>query len=47
MVSHTALLEALQQHDPDRAVEAMRQHIAESRVLLQSSFQLSPSRTAG
>lgn len=47
MVSHTSLLEALQQHDPDRAVEAMRQHIADSRVLLQSSFQLSPSHIAG
>ncbi len=47
MVSHTALLEALQQRDPDRVVEAMHQHIAESRLLLQSSFQLSPSRNAG
>lgn len=44
MVSHSELLEALEQHDPDRAVEAMRRHIADSRALLQSSFQLSTSR---
>lgn len=35
------------QRDPDRAVEAMRKHIAESRLVLQSSSQLSPSHTSG
>lgn len=38
MISHADLLEALEDHDPERAERAMRQHIAGSRALLQSSF---------
>jgi DNA-binding GntR family transcriptional regulator len=38
MISHAALLTALEEHDSGRAEQAMREHIAASRRLLQSSF---------
>lgn len=38
MISHDDLLAALDAHDPDLAEKAMREHIAASRQLLQSSF---------
>jgi DNA-binding GntR family transcriptional regulator len=38
MVSHTDLLAALVDRDPDRAEAAMREHLAASRRLLQESF---------
>ena len=38
MISHGELLAALEAHDPGRAEQAMREHIAASRQLLQASF---------
>lgn len=38
MLSHAALLDALEDRDPARAEQAMRDHIGASRQLLQSSF---------
>jgi DNA-binding GntR family transcriptional regulator len=38
MLPHTVLLTALEEHDPERAEAAMREHIAASRRLLQASF---------
>lgn len=38
MVSHTELLAALVERDPQRAEAAMREHLAASRRLLQESF---------
>lgn len=38
MLSHDALLAALQERDPEAAEHAMREHIAASRQLLQASF---------
>jgi DNA-binding GntR family transcriptional regulator len=38
MMSHSDLVAALETHDPDRAAEAMRAHLAASLFLVQSSF---------
>lgn len=38
MLSHEELLEALEQHDPDRAQQAMRRHLQASRQLVQNLF---------
>lgn len=38
MIPHDDLLAALEAHDPERAEQAMREHIAASRQLLQASF---------
>lgn len=38
MISHAGLLAALESRDPDGAEQAMREHIAASRQLLQASF---------
>jgi DNA-binding GntR family transcriptional regulator len=38
MVTHADLLAALEDHDSERAEEAMRAHITASRQLLQSSL---------
>jgi DNA-binding GntR family transcriptional regulator len=38
MISHAGLLGALEEHDADRAEQAMREHLAASRRLLQASF---------
>ncbi len=38
MISHAELLAALEAHDPEWAEQAMREHIAASRQLLQASF---------
>ncbi len=38
MLSHEDLLKALEQHDPDRAERAMRQHLQASRQLVQNLF---------
>lgn len=38
MISHAQLLAALEGHDSERAEQAVREHIAASRRLLQSSF---------
>jgi DNA-binding GntR family transcriptional regulator len=38
MIPHADLLAALEQHQPEQAERAMREHIAASRRLLQSSF---------
>lgn len=38
MLSHEVLLEALEQHDPDRAQQAMRRHLQASRQLVQNLF---------
>jgi DNA-binding GntR family transcriptional regulator len=38
MITHGELLAALDDHDPERAERAMREHIAASRQLLHSSF---------
>jgi DNA-binding GntR family transcriptional regulator len=38
MISHAELLAALEAHNPEQAEQAMREHIAASRQVLQSSF---------
>lgn len=38
MLSHEELLEALEQHNPDRAEQAMRRHLQASRQLVQNLF---------
>jgi DNA-binding GntR family transcriptional regulator len=38
MMSHSDLLEALEDHDPERAEKAMRDHLLTSRQLVQSLF---------
>jgi DNA-binding GntR family transcriptional regulator len=38
MISHAGLLAALELRDADRAEQAMREHLAASRRLLQASF---------
>jgi len=38
MMSHSDLVAALDAHDPERAAEAMRDHLAASLFLVQSSF---------
>jgi DNA-binding GntR family transcriptional regulator len=38
MITHAGLLAALEDHDAEQAEKAMREHIAASRQLLQSSF---------
>jgi DNA-binding GntR family transcriptional regulator len=38
MMSHSDLVAALETHDPERAAEAMRAHLAASLFLVQSSF---------
>lgn len=40
MISHLPLLEALEARDPERAERAMREHIAASLTLMQSSFRI-------
>jgi DNA-binding FadR family transcriptional regulator len=38
MITHADLLAALDDHSPEQAEKAMREHIAASRQLLQASF---------
>lgn len=38
MISHADLVAAVEAHDPELAEQAMREHLAASRQLLQASF---------
>jgi DNA-binding FadR family transcriptional regulator len=38
MMSHAELVSAVEAHDPQAAEQAMREHLAASRALLQASF---------